>query len=210
MKSRIWGSLLLLMPILANAQPQAGMPVLYPGIKVAWLGSVIYPGLTAGVEWPYKSKLFTARDTLHRRKEYYLAANIGFYHHPTFHDNVFVRVERLRRRQTATGWFTETAPGIGFSRTFLGGTTYAVADDGKVTLRRWAGHTYGMVSVAVGGGYNFAMRQGTPVSVYGSVRMLCLFPSNSFIYLRPTIELGLIWKISRLFPSSPTVMEKKK
>ena len=200
--------LLALPSWLWSQQPDPGLPLPQSSLRVAALGSLLYPGFKIGIERPYRVIRRESGGTFQQERA--LVGSLGYYHHGSFHDNLFLVVERQKRRQWRSGWFVETAPGAGISRTFLGGTTYSVSENGEVRKRTLAGHTYALVSVSCGGGYRFTARHGKPLTVYSKVSLLGMFPSNRFIYLRPTMELGLAWNVSRLFPSAPTVKEKKK
>lgn len=196
------------------AQESNNSPTLpQTGIKTALLGSLIYPGLKIGVERPYKiiqvdrEKKWGIKTIL---KERYLTANLGYYHHPNFHDNVYLLLEQQKRRQRMNGWFTETAPGIGFSRTFLGDETYEVNDEGQVDKLSLAGHNYALVSLSVGAGYNFAMKGAQPIKAYGKMSLLTLFPSNSGAYMRPTVELGIVYSPKGFLTASPKLKHKQK
>lgn len=195
--------LLLALPaILLKAQPPTSLvlPRPQPAIKAAYLGSILYPGLKIGIERPYKA---TQIDKTKRwgiksvSSERYLTANLGYYHHATFHDNFFLILEWQKRRQNANGWFMDLAPGLGYSRTFLGGTTYTVSDNGTVELKKLAGYNYALLAASYGGGYNWAMKKDKPLKAYGKISLLFLFPYNSFVYLRPTAELGLAYAVGR-------------
>jgi hypothetical protein len=78
------------------------------GIKTAYMGSITYPGFKIGLEYPYKviqldkTKSWGTKTIL---KERYITLNLGFYHHPTFHDNFYLLAEWQLRRQKSNGWF---------------------------------------------------------------------------------------------------------
>jgi hypothetical protein len=94
------------------------------------------------------------------------------------------------RRSKGGPWFTEFNTGLGYSRTFLGGTTYRVDESGNVSIVPAAGYSYAIASVGYGVGYN---SKNMPVSLYSRLSMLFMFPYNSTIYPRPTLEVGLIY-----------------
>jgi hypothetical protein len=98
------------------------------------------------------------------------------------------------RRSGTGGFFSEFSPGLGYSRTFLGGTTYEVNDNGDVKIEKNAGYNYALVTVGGGAGYSFYKKKGIPLSVYSRLNVLMMFPYNSTIYLRPAIELGVIYR----------------
>ena len=98
------------------------------------------------------------------------------------------------RRTKSNGFLTEFSPEVGLSRTFLGGTTYQVDDNGNVSIKKYAGYYYALVSVGGGIGYDFSITKRKPFSVFSKFNVLMMFPYNSTIYLRPVMEIGLIYK----------------
>lgn len=215
MKSNFGLLLLLLYAIALPAQKSdaPALPLPQTSIKASYLGTIVYPGFKWGIERPYKviqvekDKKWGLKTIL---KERYWTGNVGFYHHPTFHDNLFLLLERQKRRQSAGGWFGETSVGLGYSRSFLGGTTYTVAESGQVNEKPLAGYDYGMASLAAGGGYNFAMKKDIPFKVFGKISILGIFPYNSHLHLRPAIELGCIYSPAGFWKSQPNIKIKRK
>jgi hypothetical protein len=205
--------LLCLGTVMSAQSTNLNPTLLQTGIKAAYQGSLLYPGFKLGIEHPYKvievnkTKKWGTKTIL---KERYLTANLGYYHHETFHDNLYLLFERQKRRQHLNGWFTEHAPGIGYSRTFLGGTTYAVSDQDEVTKKELAGYNYALVSFALGAGYNFAMKEQQPLKIYGKASMLGFFPHNSSVYLRPTVEIGVVYAPQNFWKANPKLKIKQK
>jgi hypothetical protein len=183
------------------------------GLKASYLGSIIYPGFKIGIERPYKviqvekQKSWGVKTYL---KERYWTLNLGFYNHPTFHDNLYLLAEWQLRRQKSSGWFFEFAPGIGYSRTFLGGATYKVADNGEVSKVSAAGYGYAMFSIAGGFGYDFMQKSEVPVKAFFKPSLFFMTPSNSFVYIRPTVEIGIIYSPPKFFKANPSVKIRKK
>jgi hypothetical protein len=178
-------------------------------IKAAALGSVIYPGFKVGIERPYKVIQVEKRNG--RKiiaKERALTLNVGYYHHETFHDNLFLLSEWQFRRQKSRGWFREFAPGLGVSKTFLGGTTYTVDDKNNVSIKKAAGYTYGMFSLSSGFGYDFSVKKDKPFKLYIKTSLLFMAPYNSFVYLRPTVELGVNYKLNSFLKASPKLITR--
>jgi hypothetical protein len=166
-------------------------------IKAAYMGSIVYPGFKVGIERPYKHIEKTKKNGKVIQKDRFLSLNLGFYKHQTFHSNVYLLAERIRRRTAPSGFFMETAPGIGVSRTFLDGTTYNVSDAGEVTKKTAAGYTYAMLSLAGSIGYDFSKKsENRPFAMYLKPSVFVMLPYNSFVYARPTLELGIIYKPS--------------
>ncbi|MFN0034779.1 MAG: hypothetical protein ACKVUS_06925 [Saprospiraceae bacterium] len=180
-------------------------------IKIAYNATLIYPGLRAGIEYPIKRiELLKYRKKRLPRlvvKERFLTGEIGFYHHPTFHDNIYLLAGWQMRRTGRQGFFTEFSPALGYSRTFLGGETYSVDDvTGEVSLIKWAGYNYAMLSVGGGFGYTFRPK----ISAFLRTCILTMFPSNNYVYVRPTVELGVIFKPAHFWMASPKIVSKSK
>jgi hypothetical protein len=211
----VFASFFLLFAQFCFAQTETARRVDLPetGLKVSYLGSLIYPGFKIGIEQPYeviqveKQKKWGVKTYL---KERYWTLNLGFYHHPTFHDNLYLLAEWQLRRQKPSGWFFEFAPGVGYSRTFLGGTTYKVADNGEVSKKTAAGYNYAMFSLSGGLGYDFMQKTERPIKAFLKPSLFFLTPSNSFVYFRPTVELGAIFNINHAFKADPTIKIRKK
>lgn len=173
-------------------------------ITLAFNGSIIYPGIRAGIELPVgTSEIITTRHSetqVRINRDRFLTANVGWYHHPDFHDNLYLTTEFRMRRTWKGGFFIEFSPGIGYSRTFLGGTTYEVNDKGDVSIKKLAGFNYAVFTTGGGIGYRFAEKKKIPLSVYSTFNILLMFPYNSTIYPRPAIEIGAIYRPACFIP----------
>jgi hypothetical protein len=169
-------------------------------LKAAYMSNLIYPGFKLGVEFPIYAKEKTRTKgngaTKVKLKERFIATNLSFYHHPTFHTNFVLSAEWQKRKTRQNGWFTEFAPGLGLSRTFLAGETYKQNESGGFEKVNLAGHTYFMASVMGGVGYDFKVKKEKPVKAYLKYGLLILTPYNDFILPRPTVELGVIKALS--------------
>jgi hypothetical protein len=180
-----------------HAQNSVELPKL--DIKASYIGSIVYPGFKIGIEKPYKILQVDKKKSWGTKtifKERYWTLNLGYYHHATFHDNLYLLAEWQLRRQKSNGIFFEFAPGLGYSRTFLGGTTYNVDDNGGVSKVSAAGYNYAMFSIAGGIGYDFSKKTDLDFKAFLKPSILVMAPYNSFFYVRPTIELGIIFSPS--------------
>jgi hypothetical protein len=98
------------------------------------------------------------------------------------------------RRTSKSRFFTDFSIGTGYSRTFLGRTTYQVDNNGKVSIVKSAGYNYTLIITGGSLGFDLSEKKGIPFSVFSKFDILTMFPYNSTIYFRPVIELGLIYK----------------
>jgi len=98
------------------------------------------------------------------------------------------------RRTKLNGFVTEFSPEVGLSRTFLSGTTYKVDNNGNVTIVKAAGYFYALISIGGGIGYDFSKTKQKPFIIFSKCNILMMFPYNSTIYLRPVLEIGLIYQ----------------
>jgi hypothetical protein len=175
-------------------------------IKLSLDGALLYPGASLGIELPaYRVVILRkndSKDSTLRIKDRFVSLNAGWYHHRDFHDNLYLTAKWIMRGSKGKGFFTEFCPGLGYSRTFLGGTTYTIANDGTVDIVRAAGYGYAVVTVGGGLGYNFSERKNVPLSIYYDFNLLTMFPYNSTIYFRPVMELGVIFYPGIFIPLS--------
>lgn len=164
-------------------------------LKLSYNSSLIYPGARAGVEYPIHQTVVLQKDTeiVRYTRLQLLSMNLGWYHHPAFHDNIYFTLGYTWRKLHASGYFTEVSPELGYSRTFLGATTYEVDDLGNVSIHHGAGYSYALASFGGGWGYDFSVKHHLPFALFGKLNMLCMFPYNSTFYLRPAAELGFIY-----------------
>ena len=167
-------------------------------ILFAYNSSIIYPGLKIGIEIPIYSVYVFKEENSHKvksfKKDRYFSVISSWYHQPEFHDNFYFTVEWTMRRTNGTGLFTEFSSGPGYSRTFLGGTTYEVDNSGKVSIIKSAGYSYAMIIAGGGLGYDFSKSQGKPISIFYKLELLTMFPYNSTVYFRPAMSLGIIYR----------------
>ena len=165
--------------------------------KLSYNCSILYPGISTGVEIPLKSS--TARETdlsLDNHKAHhqmFISGNLSWYHQQDYHDNIYLTAEWITRRTRKGGLLTEFSAGTGVSRTFLSGETYSVSSSGNVSLVREAGYYYAVVLSGYGIGYDLFKGKEIPLSFFSKLNLLVMFPYNSTIYFRPVLDIGLIW-----------------
>lgn len=173
-------------------------------IRISYNSSLIYPGIKLGFDFPVYSvdlnKIINKKDRGTVIKDRFISIYAAWYHHPEFHDNLYFTAEWTMRRTHKKGFFTEFSSGLGYSRTFLGGTTYEVNRSGDVDIVKGAGYNYAIITAGAGLGFNFSEWKAIPLSVFHKFSMLTMFPYNSTIYFRPVMELGLIYRPENFIP----------
>lgn len=173
-------------------------------IKIAYNSAFIYPGAKVGLELPtaifYKTKIKKSTQKKQIKKTQFISFNLAYYHHPKYHDNLYFTAGYTFRRTNSTGFYTEFSPEIGYSRTFLGGTTYQVDEYNQVSIKRGAGYHHLLASLGAGIGYDFSTSLSKPYALFYKVNLLVLFPYNNAVHLRPKMELGIIFTPTGLFP----------
>src|SRR5450759_3800206 len=171
-------------------------------LKLSYNSSLIYPGISAGIEF-----LLSQVNVQRLKKQTYIksftkgrliAVNLNWYHHPDFHDNLYLTTEWVMRRTKLNGFISEFSAGPGYSRTFIGGTTYKVDDSGNISVIKLAGYNYALITFGGGFGYDFSMKKQLPFSVFGKMNLISMFPYNSTIYFRPVLELGFRYMPGRV------------
>lgn len=174
----------------------------HPNLKLSYNSSLIYPGMSTGIEYSLnhinERVLKNQKHGRDYKKERFISANLNWYHHPDFHDNLYLTAEWVMRRTRFTGFISEFSGGPGFSRTFLGGTTYKVDDAGNISVIRLAGYNYALISLGGGFGYDFSMKKQLPFSAVAKMNLISMFPYNSTIYFRPVLEIGIRYTPGRI------------
>jgi hypothetical protein len=163
--------------------------------KLSYNSSLIYPGLSTGIEFTFRQVNVQRFKKQILKKSFtkgrFIAGNINWYHHPDFHDNLYLTAEWVMRRTKSGGFISEFSFGPGYSRTFLGGTTYRIDDSGNISVVKLAGYNYALITIGGGIGYDFSMKKQLPFSTFGKMNLISMFPYNSTIYFRPVLELGI-------------------
>ena len=164
-------------------------------LMLSYNSSLIYPGMSIGIEFPIINDnaqvIKIKKNVRNFTKKRFISENLNWYHHPYFHDNLYLTTEWVMRRIRYTGFISEFSAGAGYSRTFLGGTTYRVDDKGNISIVRLSGYNYALIIAGGGFGYDFSMKTQLPLSAIAKMNLIIMFPYNSTIYFRPVLEFGI-------------------
>jgi hypothetical protein len=179
----------------AQSDPVINPSALHFNLKLAYNTSLIYPGLSTGIEFEIQQSDIRAFKKRNKDsffgKGRFVSGNLNWYHHPDFHDNLYLTAEWVMRRTNEKGFISEFAAGPGLSRTFLGGTTYKLTDSGSIQRVKLAGYYYALVTIGGGFGVDFSVKKKLPFSTVARINLISMFPYNSTIYLRPVLEIGI-------------------
>lgn len=166
--------------------------------RASCMGSMIYPGVALGMEYPLKTKYYrngldSAR--MAKIKQRSLTANLSWYHHKNYHDNFIFSTGYLLRRTNRRGWFTDIEPQLGTSRTFVGGSVYTVDATNNVQQKKFVGDWFlaTKLSFSVGKDFFYASSHSVPLKIYMRPSFIMILPYNNFIYVRPTLEIGVLY-----------------
>ena len=165
-------------------------------VKVAYSGMLLAPGLRAGLELPTtviikeKKRRSGASKTIEKHRM--LDVNLGWYHHPEFHDNLYLTAGWTWRRVWENQWFIDFSPALGYSRTFNGATTYSVVDN-RVVRRENFGYNYLLADLGTGLGYSFSKNNLHGLAVFGKLNFMFVLPYNSYFLLKPLFQLGVMF-----------------
>lgn len=167
-------------------------------LRISYLGTIVYPGMTAGMEYPLLEKRYLLqRDSLTsliKSKQQSLTFGLGGYRHKTFHTNLFLTAGYLWRRTNRHGWFADVEPQLGISRTFVDGTVYTVNQHGEVNQKRMAGDWFLVARFSFSIGKAISLKHDqVSAKVYFRPSLIVLAPYNNFLYGRPSLELGVIY-----------------
>lgn len=177
------------------------------------LGSAIHPGISLGIQKPYRYTQFDKhklKKTKTFYKERYLAYTLSMYHHNNYHTNYFFKTERISRRQKVNGFYFESSQGLGLSRTFVDGPAFTASKSGNIEKATLSGNWYGLACFGYAIGYNANIANQKPYLIFLKNNWLFMFPYNSFVIPRPTLELGVNYNLSRFCKSEPTFRKKTK
>lgn len=180
-------------------------------LKVSYLATIKHPGFALGVEVPISKKEYFKNEKNKKTKEQFLTSNFSFYNHKTFHSNYILSVGYLYRRTNSHNWFFDVEPQIGVNRTLLGETTYEVDNNGIVKQDKFAGYWYFNSQLAFSIGKDFSKQtKPIPLKVFIRPNLILMLPYNNFIYVRPSIELGVRFTNPKLLKKTFTQKQYKR
>jgi hypothetical protein len=123
---------------------------------------------------------------------------IGFYHHPNFHNNAWIGLAYYRRKVRPKGFFTEFSTSLSLSRTFVNQETYQVMGN-IVSIKKAPGYFYAMPEVGLKWGYEPAkMNSNARFSYYLGASVLTMYPYNGWFLPQPLFSFGTSYRLEKL------------
>ena len=171
-----------------------GHPILPPQIAVTTNTSLKYPGGEVSIAFPFKRvTIEKQKKTLkEKQRSQFVTISGAVYHHPEFHTGTFYSVGYLNHVQYRNKFNLGFKTTIGYSRTFLGGTTYTIDPNGTISHKNRAGYQYFGVDFGSRIGYNLFPHSKID-HVFMQLDVLALWPYNSHFYIRPQLRFGLLF-----------------
>jgi hypothetical protein len=137
----------------------------------------------------YKSKKSGRTKLIKRDRSLFF--DLGYYYQSGLHHNWFNIASYSMRRINKKGYYTELAPMLGISRTFLTDETYSVDEDGAVALKKAAGSWYIASGLSYGIGKSFSGAKDYFLKdIYLKLVVQMFYPNNQFIAIKPTFQVG--------------------
>jgi hypothetical protein len=157
-------------------------------------------GLSAGIDWPYKSIIKTyvsanGSSTI-RQKERFFGLQTSFYRYPYNSTGVLLVPTIGSRHYVNSKFFYETTLGIGVLRTFYDGKVYAVDASGTVTEKSLFGRFYATTHLA--SSFNFLLQKPGHKILALQVKPSLWFqyPFESLIKPHISLEAGIKYEIN--------------
>jgi hypothetical protein len=157
-------------------------------------------GLTAGIDWPYKSIIKThvtlnGNSTI-KQKDRFFGLQAGFYRYPYNYTGVLLVPTMGSRHYVNERYFYETSLGIGVLRTFYDGKVYAVDALGNVTEKRFFGRFYATTHLA--SSFNFLLQKPGHKILALQVKPSLWFqyPFESSVKPHISLEAGIKYEIN--------------
>ncbi|QZE12720.1 hypothetical protein K4L44_08970 [Halosquirtibacter laminarini] len=171
-------------------------------------------GMHIGLEYPFRKVEVTKIKKSSKQKQIlknnYITGNVSFYNQNNYHTNLYMTVGYTKRRIGHKGFFQEFSIETGYSRTFLAGKTYSVDNTGVITEVSNPGYNYFLLNIGGGLGYDFSKRKPSiPLSVFVELNVNLLTPYSSKSMYKPTLEIGVIYRLPILSTDTRTIKKTK-
>lgn len=151
-------------------------------------------GVSAGIDFPIKSKLITKIDsggtTKSKYRDLIVSANLGFYRYEFNHTGFFFFPAIGKRYNKGRPYFFEWLISMGVLRTFYDGQVYRVDDNGNVSKLKDYGRVYAETGFAAVFGHDFERnKKPKPFAADIKPSLWFQYPYNSFLLPHFSIEL---------------------
>ncbi len=151
-------------------------------------------GLTAGINRPFasviKNKVHLNGRITSKQKEFFFAANVGFYRYPFNSTGLFL-FPSVGIRRVKSWHYQEFAAGAGLLRTFYDGRVYEVDAAGNVKELSLFGRFYATANFSYAIGWQLKKPSLQKLDIQVKPQLWFQFPYNSFIKPHISVEAGL-------------------
>ncbi|MDZ7879666.1 MAG: hypothetical protein U5L45_18455 [Saprospiraceae bacterium] len=139
-----------------------------------------------------------------------LYATLGYYYQPDFQHNWSLAAEYAMSRVNRKGLYSEFAPFLGVSRTFLTATSYSVSDNGVVTKDNLAGNWYVTGGFSTGLGKHFETpKWGSLETVSAKFVLQTFYPNFKFIAIKPYFQVQTTWELPKFETNAQKMIKFK-
>jgi hypothetical protein len=145
------------------------------------------------------------------KKDRLLSLDLGYYFQDGLHHNWFLTSSYTLKRTERHGFYATLSPMLGVSRTFLTEETYAVDNNGGISVDKFAGTWYLFSGFNMGVGKTFKEEKNFILKdVYAKLFFQVLYPNFGFISFKPSIQIGTSLNINKIERHSKKIIKFKK
>jgi len=157
-------------------------------INVSYFGEML---VHPGIEIDYENTFF---------KSFNFTAGLGAYIHQRNHIGLFVNSGLNWRHTFPIGYSMEFGLGLGYLHTWEhGGDTYAVDDNGNISIKSKYGHPHFMPFVKLGLlGWDFRKKTNIPLRLNADIIVFGQYPFNNYMMPHAALKVGATYYFSNL------------
>lgn len=173
--------------LVAHAQPALAGNLGDLALTTAYFGDMgVHPGLSLGAEYPLWHAGW---------QTCVAAASVGGYTHPGNHTAAFATAGLGYRVTLPAGFSADLSADAGYRHAWVAGDVYAVSPTGTVAPISDGGRPGGLLSLALGLGYDLTALHLGADRVYVKAGTFWEYPVNTFALLHLVGQVGLRWRL---------------
>lgn len=121
--------------------------------------------------------------------------NLGYYHHPRYHDGMFFDFNFGTRRYFENGLFIEQSIGIGVIETIMNEDVFEVDDNGNVSKASRFNEPDFMLSITLGLGYNLTKKKESFNALWIRPKVFWQVPYKKSAVFHPVVQFGFTHRL---------------